>query len=327
MSASVELSRARPREAYSLYGLSLRSEWALPFPTSAAQGPPDTELLRGEVGDFIEASQAVRPSSQASDWFAQARLADGSVYLRWRELFEFLVSADGCQILGRPLRPGAAESFHCYLLGQVLSFALIKRGIEPLHATAVVVNGRAIAFIGDCGYGKSSLGAAFLRQGHTLLVDDLLVVRTQDRRGVLACAGPPRIKLFPEVASAVLGPEFSGTRMNANTSKLLIPLPSSLTARTDMPLSALYVLGAPAAERPDRPIAISTLSPREACLALVANTFNTVITEPARLGQQLGLAAALARRLPVKSLSYPRELSLLPAVVDAIRADLGQPQF
>src|SRR5204863_102769 len=98
----------------------------------------------------------------------------------------------------------SAESFQVYLLGQALSFALVKQGLEPLHATVVVVDGQGVAFLGDNGYGKSSLAACFLEGGYRLLTDDLLLLKASGG-DVLAYPGPPRIKLFPEVARRFLG--------------------------------------------------------------------------------------------------------------------------
>ncbi|MFB3074256.1 MAG: hypothetical protein ACE1Z6_03640, partial [Candidatus Methylomirabilales bacterium] len=115
--------------------------------------------------------------SDGKNWFQHLRLPDGSDYLRWSGLFEFLVSADGRRIACRELECASPESFQTYLIGQVLSFALVKRGIEPLHSTTVVIDGKAVAFLGDSGYGKSSLGAAFLQAGYPLLTDDLLVLK------------------------------------------------------------------------------------------------------------------------------------------------------
>ena len=68
------------------------------------------------------------------------------------------------------------------MLGQALSFALIERGFEPLHGTAVVVDGVAAVFLGGSGCGKSSLAASFLATGHRVLTDDLLIVQPSGDR-------------------------------------------------------------------------------------------------------------------------------------------------
>ena len=102
----------------------------------------------------------LRPTPTA--WYRHAHLRDGSTYLRWDGLAEFLVSADGFRITFGWIGPASQEAFQVYLLGQALSFALVKRGHEPLHATSVVVDGRAVVFLGRSGFGKSSLAACFL---------------------------------------------------------------------------------------------------------------------------------------------------------------------
>src|SRR5882672_7667534 len=94
-------SDRRPPRAYHLYGVRLRSEWPLPY----RRGP--------------------------DSWLAEVGLFQGS---------PSRVSADGRAIAACPLRRGSREAFHTYLLGQALSFALIKQGFDPLHATTVAID-------------------------------------------------------------------------------------------------------------------------------------------------------------------------------------------
>ena len=58
-------------------------------------------------------------------------------------------------------------------------------------------------------------------------------------------------------------------------------------------------------------------------MALVKNTFNSRIVNSARLERQFRQTAQVVSAMPVKKLSYPRVLSQLPAVRDAILADLS----
>lgn len=303
---------------YQLYGVSLQSHWPLPWGQEQRPGPR-LELRPGTAAFFSRLPQWGRPPGRGEAWFHHAHLPDDSLYLRWSDLFEFHISADGRRIVGRPLNGISREAFQTYLVSQVLSFALLRQGIEPLHSTTVVVNGEAVALLGDCGYGKSSLGAAFLRAGHRLLTDDLLVVKEEKGR-FLAQPGPPRLKLFPEVARAVLGKEPAGVPMNPQTPKLVLSLTSGEAATSPAPLRGFYLLPAAGAAR--HQISLRRLRPRQAFLALVANTFNPVITESKRLARQFQTAARLAEALPVKALSYPRGLEQLPAVVAAVERDL-----
>ena len=81
----------------------------------------------------------------------------------------------------------------------------------------------------------------------------------------------------------------------------------------------------PPGKRPaPKKVTIRTLSQQRACLALLANTFNTMLFERDRLARQFDWAARLAAAVPVKSLSYPRDHASLPAVLQAVQADLEQ---
>jgi hypothetical protein len=268
--------------------------------------------------DPVAAAAARSPSASGFDW---SPLPGGAVYLSWSGLFDFIVSPDGRQVLGRPLASSSVEAFQAYLLSQVLSFSLLKRGIEPVHATVVVVEGNAVGFLGDSGAGKSSLAAAFLEAGHRLLTDDLLVLRSE-KESVLAYPGPTRMKLFPEAALLLLG-ETAGTPMNDRTSKLILPLQPDRFQRSRVPLGALYVLlrSPTPADRAD--IKIHTLSKRRAFVELTKNTFNPLVTDRDRLRGQFATAAEVSNRVHIAGLSFPRSFSSLPSVRDAILADLS----
>ena len=223
--------------------------------------------------------------------------------------FEFLVSGDGEQVRWRKLRDVPDEVLLTYLIGQVLSFCLLTRGIEPLHATAVVVDGEAIAFLGNSGAGKSTLAATFVQRGHALLTDDVLVLQA-DGENLLAYPSLPRLKLTPESADAF----FSGCRslpMNSFTTKMIFPLSLQSHASNMVPLRALYVLPK---KNTKRRIGVRTLLGRASFLPLIANTFNdcVVVSGPAE-------AAVRLRRQSNRHCSSPailvsRGLELLPAM-------------
>ncbi|HKY23490.1 MAG TPA: hypothetical protein VJM31_19900 [Vicinamibacterales bacterium] len=303
---------------YHVYGLQLDSAWPLPYPDQGAPGLARVSLRRGSAKRFVNALGDTHvPVSGA---WASAALADGWRYLRWSSIFEFLIQPDGRSVLCRPMYDGAVEAFHTHL-GPSLSFALINLGIEPLHSTTVMVEGGAVALMGDCGYGKSSLGATFVRAGHALLTDDLLVLK-RESEGFIAYPGAPRLKLFPEIAKVIFGPRVRGLRLERLTPKIIIPLTGTRAQQTPVPLKAIYMLTPPRSRHTRRGVTIRRLSPRRAFLELVRSTFNMAVTEPDRLERQFRLASDLALAVPVKTLSYPRKLSMLAAARKAILADL-----
>ncbi|CAN5867785.1 hypothetical protein BH23GEM5_BH23GEM5_15640 [soil metagenome] len=308
--------------AYRLYGLRIRSEWSLPAVVEAEAGEFDIELLEGRPEWFNDASREAGIGGQDPAWYRYARLGDGSTYVRYRGLFEFLVSPDGSRIVGLPHAAADSESFHTHLLGQVLSLALLQRGIEPTHSTVMIVDGEAVGFLGDSGYGKSSLAATFLKAGNPLLTDDLLVISEEEERWI-AHPGPPRIKLYPETARSILGDSVSGTRVHPQSPKLLVPLKPPLAHEFATPLKALYVLPQPGTVPDDEDVTIAAGAPQRACLELIKNTYNAVVASPERLQSQLAFAGRLTTSIPVKFLSYRRDLRLLPAIREAILSDLA----
>lgn len=318
-------SPTTPRH-YRIYGITVRSTVPLDCPISTTPDRAGIELSEAPPSVFHDAVHGNLSSVAKERWFQHIALPDGADYLRWSKLFEFLISPDGRRIACHALNGVSAETFQTYLVSQTLSCALLKQGIESLHATVVVIQGQAVAFLGDCGYGKSSLGAAFLRAGHAVLTDDMLVTSlpNQQQPMVLAHPGPPRIKLFPKIARTLLGRRRNGTPMNPGTTKLIVPLSAREHCGRAVPLRAIYVLRTPTYSPAPKRVAIRPLTQRQACLKLIANTFNTVITEPPRPERQFNWAARLAGAVPVKSLTYPRSLAHLPAVLAAIHKNLAQ---
>jgi hypothetical protein len=293
----------------------------LPCPELKESGLPEIKLLEGSSSLFSQTYLKTKREARKTPFFHYAHLQDGSTYVRWPGLFEFLISGNGSFVLAHQLNNTGTEAFINYLLGQVLSFAMVKQGIEPLHSTVVRIDNGAVGFIGDCGYGKSSLGASFLQAGYSLLTDDLLILK--ENNGCFAAyPGFPRIKLFPSIAKKLIGEKIEGFPMNNLTSKLILPLDRHQLAQTPVPLRLIYVLTPPAGRLRSKKVTIRRLSQRGAFLSLLRNTFNTKVTEPERLKRQFTFFSHIVSNVPMKTLSYPRSLKSLPLVRDAILKDL-----
>jgi len=67
---------------------------------SAGYSPPDVELLQQPAAFLSKATKQVRVELDEVEWLCQRDLPDGSMYLAWWKLAEFVVSADGRRIAG-----------------------------------------------------------------------------------------------------------------------------------------------------------------------------------------------------------------------------------
>ncbi len=194
-----------------------------------------------------------------------------------------LALPDGRELLCDPA-PGSTE-WTTLIPAQALPLAATLRGLEVLHASGVVLGDRALLFAGAPGAGKSSLAAALLHRGATLLSDD--TVALQLRHGELA-AHPGAALLHLQAREhdrlsarelAVLGPPATFPHKQRYH-----PVVSASPA----PFGALFLLErathGPPLER------IAAVDP----FALLASTFNLSVRTPARLLRHLDLTAALA---------------------------------
>ena len=145
--ATTGLQRERPAvpRYYHLYGITVRSTMPLDCPISTAPGRAGIELSEAPPSLFHDAVPGNLSTVSEERWFQHIALPDGADYLRWSKLFEFLISPDGRRIACHALNGVSSETFQTYLVSQTLSCALLKQGIESLHATVVVIQGQAVA--------------------------------------------------------------------------------------------------------------------------------------------------------------------------------------
>jgi hypothetical protein len=315
----VPLSVGR-KYSYHAYGIPIRSDLRFPLKETPAPLEPTVELFLGGPLYFREALRGRVVSPDPESWCEYLTLPEGSVYVRWPDLFEFLVSPDGRRIAYNPLSESSLLAFETYLLSMVLSYALLKLGYEVLHATGVIVDGEALALLGPSGHGKSTLAAAFLSAGYPVLTDDLLVLM-ETPEGIMIPPGIPRIKLFPETATRLLPFPVAGEPMNPLTDKLVIPLSEPHFWRAPAPLRAIYRLSDPGVARPASKVRIARMAVKTAFIQLLAGTFNARVLEPARLKRHFEGTSRLLTKVPVRSLSFERTFDHVPAVRDAILRD------
>jgi hypothetical protein len=307
---------------YRVYGVALCSDIPLALqPDTAAPPLPlaHVAIQTAPANYFRQTLAGICLAALSPAWGKYVRFPDRSTYFCWNRVGEFVVSGDGRTIHCRRFDLASDESFQIYLIQRALSIALVEQGYEPLHATAIVVGGRALAFLGDAGTGKSTLAAFCLNAGDTLLTDDLLLLR-RGPQGFHAYPGAPRLKLFPLIGRQLFGQGMCGTPMNPDTGKLIVPIDVDRLCQRPVPLRALYLLQRPHAATV-RHVQLETVTPRAALIELVRHTFNYLDTDPDRLARQFLEASQIAMEVEVKRLVYPRLFGQLAAVREALLAD------
>jgi hypothetical protein len=176
---------------YSFYGCRLQSAVPLSFVRESAwnDSSPVITLTQGEVPDTL-------PDPVWSSPFVSISAA-GAVLIQVDAVGRFLVES-GLSITIQ-LKPGATPvETEAFLMGPVAGVLLHQRGVLPLHASCVEIDGVAIALAGPVGRGKSTLAAALVRNGAALMGDDICPVGLCADVAPIAIPGSAGLRLWPD---------------------------------------------------------------------------------------------------------------------------------
>lgn len=311
-SAGRDAGQARPvRHVYRIFGMTIASDVPLRLP--AAPGvpdfPPDLEISTAPPG--VLHRHRFMQQQDTAPRIRHELLPDCGLHIGWSKWLELFVSPDGRRVQYVILEAQAARFLEPYLINFAIGAALLMRGEEPLHGTALAMNGKTFALVGDSGMGKSTLAASLVAHGADLVTDDLLRIEAQ---GLMHCVhfGPSRLKLRADSASLWLPGHKIDGMWNPVSEKMIYSLNSVLSSRDPVQLDAIFNLRLDDGVLPS--IRCVALDGAEKFAALSAATMNSLLETPERLRRQFLSCEALARAVPVYDLFYPRQQAALPDV-------------
>ena len=264
-------------------------------------------------------------SANGEVWLQFTKIGD-SYLLTFPGLADFVVN-DTAEIICYPAENIPRRTIRHLLLNQVLPLALDKKGQMVLHSSAIETPQGIIAFLGIAGRGKSTLAASFAAQGFLLVTDDFLVMQEQDTQW-LGTPSYPGIRLWGDVMSTIFNGRSSAARVAHYSNKLRLSLGAHGLGfcQRVRPIRRLYLLTPVEPNREEsQQVTIARITAREAFMALFMHSFHLDLSDPQRLRDNFQNLSRLAERPLFYSLSYPRELSLLPRVQAAILEHLQQP--
>lgn len=199
----------------------------------------------------------------------------------------------------------------------VLPLYLELQGYFVLHASAVVIEGRAYAFTAYSGRGKSSLAAGLVKRGFRFVADDRVVIdRSAGNYHVLP--GYPLMRLWPDAAVQFIDVEAYPV-MHPDWRKHLISLESWATAETEAsPLAGIYLVDCQEAYQG---ASFTRLHGHAGMFKLIHSSaiFSALVGLQA---QRMQTISTLLQYLPVKIFSYPAGYDHLNESLDALLADI-----
>jgi len=207
----------------------------------------------------------------------------------------FHLGVDGAEVRATV---AADASWECVLHGYYGTalplFAQAAFGYEVLHASAILVDGAAVAFCGWTGLGKTTIASSLSRRGFELWADDAVALSPREVETPVSVFLP--FIREGEVASPPAGLE-------------------------QVPLAAVFLL-----ERVDADdvngAEVARPSPGEAVGALVSHAYRFSPQPPERRRQMLETYFDVAARVPVFSLRVAHDPDRLPELLDRIESRL-----
>ncbi len=317
---------------YIAYGLSLQSDAELPGLTPvneprasqpvrlATQRRP--EWANGASRLAFQVIHSLPAEPECGDPAFVVRESDGGgfFHLSYSDGTEFLVDAGAEHVWGNYSAPLTIEDLSTYLLGPVMGFALRRRGMTPLHASAVRIGDAAVAIAGDAGAGKSTTAAALALRGAGGLCEDIAALHESEGRFCIE-PGYPRVCLWPDAVEKLLGSRDALPNLTPTWGKKFLNL-DGVRAKFEprpMPLGAIYLL-APRCEGEAAP-RIEEISPREALLELVKNTYMNLFLTREQRAAEFELLSRLVNHVPCRRLTPHRDATKIGKLCELIEKD------
>ncbi|TCN22177.1 aldolase [Mesobacillus foraminis] len=218
---------------YKAFGLSINSEIPLSdlSPSESGEGTADIEVLIEDLS---------KPWIKMTDNQSQFVVKENLVMFKVPNLAIFAIQ-DGKRIIVSPAKNYEEDMMRLFILGTCMGALLMQKRILPLHGSAIAIDGKAYAIIGESGAGKSTLASAFLKRGYQLLTDDVIALSISKSSLPIITPSYPQQKLWQESLKE-FGMEFSTySKVYQRETKFAVPVPTQFY-RDPLPLAGIFEL-------------------------------------------------------------------------------------
>ncbi|SEU28401.1 hypothetical protein [Paenibacillus sp. NFR01] len=305
------MAKAALAEAYTAFGLTIRSDFPLPeLPLAVVPAlNGDAVILEADLSARWQAIPKLSPTLGVSGNEVMFIVKDTAIYS----------VKDGNVISVSPASGADPDAVRLFILGSCMGILLIQKRILPLHGSALAIDGKAYALVGASGAGKSTLASYFMDQGYSMLSDDVIPVIVREGQP-FAVPGYPQQKLWQQSLD-YLGMNSSHYRpLFQRETKFAVPVQGRFHG-DPLPLAGIFELsvlreGAPAVTR---------VSGLERLHLLFGHTYQRAMIN--RLGVRewhFGMLASFVNRLPVYRLSRPEQGYSAPQLASYINEAIEQ---
>lgn len=320
------------KRRYRALGLTVETELAFRTKLLPSAQAPDLHLriTRGSQAPHWPVSddalfESTYQNEGGTPLFSIHPGADGDL-LRFPGIADYYLTSD--LVHGHLMDPDYGYMMEAHFLGMVLAYWLELAGIPTLHASAVSVGNRAVAFLGTNKAGKSSLAVAMMQRGCPLLSDDIVGLMPDDS-GIHARPGFPSMRMWPDLAQHA---------KSAHWERLPLVHPGLDKRRVDVgpggfgrfidemqPLACVYIPKRHEVRDDDVDVWIEPIPRAKAVFELLREAFFPWLAQDGEFGAyRVRILGELVKRVPVRRLTYPEGFQHLPRIAERVLADLNK---
>lgn len=312
---------------HQIYGYSVRANCPIPgvpVVTLSPKNQAEIEIIFGKLPSLLQ-DQTLQKYYVSSTYTEQGQPNLQVWHFNQGAYFKLLYGDETTFLLQRtPPKIWATwpdsltlEDTTTYLLGPVLAFTLRLQGKTCLHASAVEVQQKVLAFVGRAGAGKSTTAAAFAQGGYPILSDDVVVLCPQQESWFVPPAYP-RLRLWSDSVQFLYGyperlPRIVPTHPTWDKRYLDLMQEGYQFSTHPLPLKRIYLLQ-PRRSDLQQPH-LERLSPAVALVQLIANTSTNYLLDPKMRQQEFHTLSQLVQVIPVYQLTFPADSENFPSWV------------
>ena len=245
---------------------------------------------------------------------------DANYLIRFPNFADFQIANLGRSVVCTPVAGVSESTINHLFLNQVKPLALSLDGNIVVHASAVEVNGAAVAFAGPTGRGKSTLATSLAMSGHPFLTDDSLMLEGDANGNYLVEPSHPSVRLWSDSRQHLVSKQLKWAPDTQYASKVRIPAADGIPyCDIACALKMIYFLSTSCDA-----VAIKRISSQDAIMQLVRYSFILDTENRSLIAHQFDWFAKFVESVRCFELAFPHRFDALPTVHEALREHIDQ---
>ena len=283
---------------YYAFGLNISSEIELPGVFKNINNEPDVKIIQGKVQSEVFGSKYI--------------VEYDDIYLRWDDIGKVKLS-NGNQITIDIINKNLIIPF---LLGPIMALLLHQRGFLVLHGSSIKINGKAIAFIGYRGMGKSTTAINLYKKGYPLITDDILAINFDNDNIPYIYPGYPHVRLSEDSYNHIKDDTDILTLIRTIIGKVFCDASREFSPEKLM-LKRVYLI-----ERGDR-TRIFTLDSQKNLMNLICHSvYNLIFPSNKNQANNLNQCSNLIKNVQIRRLEVIHSFNNISGLIELIEDDL-----